>query len=122
MPTHVNTASRFTRQIALNIPIVSAAMDTVTESRLAIAMAQNGGLGVLHRNLTVEEQAVLPENFSDGGVISTPAEPPIPSRQSSFKRCANEQNLFRFVTILVSRETQCISHASPTRKNGEVLR
>jgi IMP dehydrogenase len=57
MPTQVDVSTRFTREINLNIPLVSAAMDTVTESRLAIAMAQNGGLGVLHRNLTVEEQA-----------------------------------------------------------------
>jgi IMP dehydrogenase len=57
LPTKVSTASRFTRQISLNIPLVSAAMDTVTESRLAIAMAQAGGMGVLHRNLTVDEQA-----------------------------------------------------------------
>ena len=57
MPGDVNTATKFTREINLKIPIVSAAMDTVTESRLAIAMAQAGGLGVLHRNLTVEEQA-----------------------------------------------------------------
>ena len=57
MPTQVSTASRFTRQIALNIPLVSAAMDTVTESRLAIAMAQAGGMGILHRNLSVAEQA-----------------------------------------------------------------
>ncbi|MBQ1541503.1 IMP dehydrogenase [Caulobacter sp. CCUG 60055] len=57
MPGQVNTATKFTREISLNIPIVSAAMDTVTESRLAIAMAQAGGLGVLHRNLTVDEQA-----------------------------------------------------------------
>ena len=57
MPTEVSTATKFTRQIALNIPLVSAAMDTVTESRLAIAMAQAGGLGILHRNLSVEEQA-----------------------------------------------------------------
>jgi IMP dehydrogenase len=57
LPTQASTASRFTRQINLNIPLVSAAMDTVTESRLAIAMAQAGGMGVLHRNLTVEQQA-----------------------------------------------------------------
>ncbi len=57
MPTQVDTATKFTREISLNIPIVSSAMDTVTESRLAIAMAQAGGMGILHRNLTVEEQA-----------------------------------------------------------------
>jgi IMP dehydrogenase/GMP reductase len=57
MPTQVDVATRFTREINLNIPLVSAAMDTVTESRLAIAMAQNGGLGILHRNFSVEEQA-----------------------------------------------------------------
>jgi len=57
MPGEVNTATKFTREISLNIPIVSAAMDTVTESRLAIAMAQAGGMGILHRNLTVDEQA-----------------------------------------------------------------
>ncbi|MDP3854633.1 IMP dehydrogenase [Phenylobacterium sp.] len=57
MPTQVDTATKFTREISLNIPLVSSAMDTVTESRLAIAMAQAGGLGVLHRNMTAEEQA-----------------------------------------------------------------
>jgi IMP dehydrogenase len=57
MPGQVNTKTRLTREIVLNIPLISAAMDTVTESRLAIAMAQAGGLGVLHRNLSPEEQA-----------------------------------------------------------------
>ncbi|HZC15378.1 MAG TPA: IMP dehydrogenase [Caulobacteraceae bacterium] len=57
MPTQVDTSTRLTREISLNIPLLSSAMDTVTESRLAIAMAQAGGLGVLHRNLTPEEQA-----------------------------------------------------------------
>jgi IMP dehydrogenase len=57
MPTQVDTSTQFTREIRLNIPLVSSAMDTVTESRLAIAMAQAGGIGVLHRNLTIEEQA-----------------------------------------------------------------
>jgi IMP dehydrogenase len=57
MPSQVSTATRVTREIALNIPIVSAAMDTVTESRLAIAMAQAGGMGVIHRNMSPAEQA-----------------------------------------------------------------
>jgi IMP dehydrogenase len=57
MPTQVDTSTRLTREISLNIPLLSSAMDTVTESRLAIAMAQAGGMGVIHRNLDVAEQA-----------------------------------------------------------------
>ena len=57
MPTQVDTTTRLTREIELNIPLLSSAMDTVTESRLAIAMAQAGGIGVVHRNLSVTEQA-----------------------------------------------------------------
>jgi len=56
-PRDVNLATHLTAGIPLNIPIVSAAMDTVTESRLAIAMAQQGGMGVVHKNLTIEAQA-----------------------------------------------------------------
>jgi len=57
MPSQVETVSRLTREISLNIPVMSSAMDTVTEAEMAIAMAQNGGIGVLHRNLSIEEQA-----------------------------------------------------------------
>ena len=57
MPTQVDTTTRLTREIELNIPLLSSAMDTVTESRLAIAMAQAGGIGVVHRNLSVAEQS-----------------------------------------------------------------
>ncbi len=57
MPAQASTATRFTRELKLNVPLVSSAMDTVTESRLAIAMAQAGGLGVIHRNLSTAEQA-----------------------------------------------------------------
>ena len=57
MPADADVSTKLTRDIRLNIPLVSSAMDTVTESRLAIAMAQAGGLGVLHRNLSVDEQA-----------------------------------------------------------------
>jgi len=57
LPTAANTATRVTRDIALNIPVIASAMDTVTESSMAIAMAQAGGLGVIHKNLSIEEQA-----------------------------------------------------------------
>ncbi len=57
MPKDVDTRTRLTKNISLSIPIVSAAMDTVTESRLAIVLAQEGGLGIVHRNMPVEQQA-----------------------------------------------------------------
>ena len=57
LPNQTDTTTRLTRSIELGIPLISAAMDTVTESRLAIAMAQAGGMGVIHKNLEIEEQA-----------------------------------------------------------------
>ena len=57
LPSEVDVSTRLTRKITLNIPIVSAAMDTVTESPLAIAMAQEGGIGIVHKNMTIAAQA-----------------------------------------------------------------
>lgn len=72
LPADVSTVTRLTRGISLNIPLISAAMDTVTEARLAIAMAQAGGLGVIHRNMTPTEQAdqvKMVKKFESGMVI-----------------------------------------------------
>jgi len=74
VPTEVDISTRLTRNIRLNVPLVSAAMDTVTESGLAIAMAQLGGLGVIHKNLSVQEQASEVDRVkrSESGMIVNP--------------------------------------------------
>jgi IMP dehydrogenase len=74
IPTQVSTQTQLTRRIVLNTPLLSAAMDTVTESRLAIAMAQQGGMGVVHRNLTIEQQAgeIDKVKRSESGMIVDP--------------------------------------------------
>src|SRR4029077_1027948 len=74
LPYQVDVSTNLTRHIRLNVPLVSAAMDTVTESRLAIAMAQHGGLGVIHKNLSIEEQASEVDRVkrSESGMIVNP--------------------------------------------------
>src|SRR6187455_1650011 len=74
LPTQVDVSTRLTRNIQLNVPISSAAMDTVTESALAIAMAQHGGIGVIHKNLSIEEQASEVDRVkrSESGMIVNP--------------------------------------------------
>ena len=73
-PADIDTTARLTREISLRVPLVSAAMDTVTESRMAIAMARQGGLGVLHRNLSIEDQAYQVDlvKRTQTGIISNP--------------------------------------------------
>jgi len=74
LPTEVRTITKLTNRIELNVPIVSAAMDTVTESRLAIALAQQGGIGIIHRNMPVDKQAAEVDKVkrSESGMIVDP--------------------------------------------------
>src|SRR2546427_11245029 len=73
-PRNVAVTSRFTRAIPLSIPIVSAAMDTVTEAEMAIAMARQGGIGVIHKNMTIDRQAAEVDRVkrSESGMIMNP--------------------------------------------------
>jgi IMP dehydrogenase len=102
LPAAADVRTRLTAEIALNIPLVSAAMDTVTEGRMAIAMAQAGGLGVIHRNLGIEAQAaeVMRVKRFESGVVyapspcapsrpcATPAPSPTATRSPAFPSCA----------------------------------
>ena len=74
IPSEVDTTARLTREIDLRIPLLSAAMDTVTEARMAIAMAREGGIGILHRNLSIENQAHMVDQVkrSEAGMVSEP--------------------------------------------------
>jgi len=74
IPSEANTSSRFTRRITLSKPLISSAMDTVTEARMAIAMARQGGIGILHRNLSIEDQADQVDKVkrSESGMITNP--------------------------------------------------
>ncbi|HBL67335.1 MAG TPA: IMP dehydrogenase, partial [Firmicutes bacterium] len=74
IPRNVSTRTRLTREISLNIPLMSAGMDTVTESRLAIAMAREGGIGIIHKNMSISDQALKVDRVkrSEHGIILDP--------------------------------------------------
>ncbi|RAJ12956.1 IMP dehydrogenase [Olleya aquimaris] len=92
LPREVNIQSKFTRNITINVPIVSAAMDTVTESRMAIAMAQEGGIGVLHKNMTIEQQAtkVRKVKRAESGMILDPVTLPLSAIVADAKNAMRE--------------------------------
>ena len=74
IPSEADTSTQLTRRIKLQIPLISAAMDTVTEARMAIAMAREGGIGILHRNLSIADQADMVDRVkrSESGMVSNP--------------------------------------------------
>ena len=92
LPREVSIQSRFSRNIRLNVPVVSAAMDTVTESAMAIAMAQEGGIGVLHKNMTIEQQAakVRKVKRAESGMIIDPVTLPLTANVADAKSAMQE--------------------------------
>ncbi|HQE33487.1 MAG TPA: IMP dehydrogenase [Flavobacterium alvei] len=95
LPREVSIKSKFSRNISLNVPIVSAAMDTVTESDMAIAMAQEGGIGVLHKNMTIEQQAtkVRKVKRAESGMIIDPVTLPLTSNVADAKAAMKEYGI-----------------------------
>src|SRR5690349_18116893 len=95
VPSDADTHTRLTRSIELNIPLISAPMDTVTEAALAIALAQEGGIGVIHKNLSVENQAREVEKVkrSENGVIVDPITLPPSATVGLARRVMREYNV-----------------------------
>ena len=95
LPREVNIQTKFTRNITINIPIVSAAMDTVTESKMAIAMAQEGGIGVLHKNMTIEAQALKVRKVkrAESGMILDPVTLPLSAKVADAKLSMAEYSI-----------------------------
>ena len=95
LPREVSIKTKFTRNITINIPVVSAAMDTVTESKMAIAMAQEGGIGVLHKNMTIEQQAqkVRRVKRAESGMIIDPVTLPMTAIVADAKNAMREHSI-----------------------------
>ncbi|MDO5105512.1 IMP dehydrogenase [Capnocytophaga sp.] len=95
LPRDVSITTRFTRNISLNVPIISAAMDTVTEAAMAIAMAREGGIGVLHKNMTISEQAtqIRKVKRAESGMIIDPVTLGLDTKVSDAKKCMKENSI-----------------------------
>ena len=95
LPREVNIQTKFTRNITINIPVISAAMDTVTESRMAIAMAREGGIGVLHKNMTIEQQATKVRRVkrAESGMIIDPVTLPMDAVVVDAKNAMKEHSI-----------------------------
>lgn len=95
LPREVSIQTKFTRNISINIPVVSAAMDTVTESKMAIAMAREGGIGVLHKNMTIDQQAakVRKVKRAESGMIIDPVTLPLDAKVSDANNAMREHSI-----------------------------
>jgi len=119
LPTEVDTSTQLTKKIRLNIPVMSAAMDTVTESRLAIAIAQQGGIGIIHRNMKPDDQAreVVKVKRSASGVITGPVTLTPEHTIAEAKTLMTHQNISGIPIV----EHEAGDPPGIARKNGKVV-
>jgi len=130
LPRDVNTSTQLTRNIRINVPIISAAMDTVTEYEMAIAIAQQGGLGILHKNMSIERQAdeVRRVKRSESGMIMDPVTLPITATLKEAHKMMSENKIggipivddsYKLVGILTNRDLRFEKQLS--KKVSEVM-
>src|SRR5438876_7836348 len=126
VPADADTHTKLTRSIELNIPLISAPMDTVTESALAIALAQEGGIGIIHKNMSITDQAREVEKVkrSENGVIVDPITLPPSATIAEARRIMREYNVsgIPIVDSEVNGENLRGSHANAKGGNGKAPR
>lgn len=129
LPSDVDLTTRLSREISLNLPLVSSAMDTVTESKMAIAIAQEGGMGIIHRNLAIAEQAreVSRVKRYEAGMISNPVTLPPGETVGKARKIMKESNIggipvvegARLVGIVTARDLR--SQDDDTKKLADIM-
>src|SRR5687767_14518304 len=121
VPSDADTHTRLTRNVVLNIPLVSAPMDTVTESALAIALAQEGGIGIIHKNLSVQNQAREVEKVkrSENGVIVDPITLPPSATIADARRIMREYNVSGIPIVEEGAGVRVHASEAGERNNGK---
>ncbi len=124
IPSDADTHTRLTRAIEMNIPMISAPMDTVTESALAIALAQEGGIGIIHKNLSVENQAREVEKVkrSENGVIVDPITLPPTATIATARQIMREYNVSGIPIVEGGAEPAPSAPGQRVRSNGKLLK
>ena len=107
LPNEVSLKTKLTKKISLNIPLMSASMDTVTESKMAIAMAREGGIGIIHKNMTIEEQAKEVDRVKrqENGVITDPI---FLSEEHTVREAQELMAQYRISGVPITRGTQLV--------------
>ena len=120
LPNSVNLKTKFSRNIALNVPLVSAAMDTVTEASLAIAIAREGGIGVIHKNMSIEEQArqVHAVKRAENGMIYDPVTIKV---GSTVNDALNMMSRSYFLFIRTSSSATSLRHSADSITQGPAI-
>ncbi|WP_167143363.1 IMP dehydrogenase [Canibacter zhoujuaniae] len=133
IPSEADTSTQLTRNVRIGVPLISAAMDTVTETRMAIAMARNGGLGILHRNLSIADQANMVDlvKRSEAGMITNPVITTVDATVAEVDKICGEykvsglpvvDNSGKLVGIITNRDMRWVDPAArATTKVGDAM-
>ncbi len=123
LPRDVNLKTRLTKNIGLNIPILSAAMDTVTESDMAIALARTGGMGIIHKNLTIEDQSKMVDRVkrSESGMILNPVTVNVSSTIQDAKKIMSEFRISGLPVVKYDRHVGIITNRDLRFETNDLL-